>query len=52
MTKKIREKQLKKGFVVLLQKLKKEKFNQYKIDMSTINTQKIKFVEEEFKADN
>ncbi|MBQ9792345.1 MAG: hypothetical protein IJW32_01180 [Clostridia bacterium] len=51
MAEKIEEKQLKKGFAVLLQKLKKEKFNQYKIDISTINTPKIKFVEE-FKPDN
>lgn len=45
---KIEEKQLKKGFIKLFEKLKKEKFNQYKIDLSSTNTQKIKFVEEEF----
>ena len=52
MAEKIKEKQLKKGFVALFQKLKKEKFNQYKIDISTINTPKLKFIEEEFKINN
>ena len=50
MAKKIKEKQLKKGFMALHKKLKAEKFNQYKIDFISTFPQKVNIVEEEFET--
>lgn len=50
LAKKIKEKQLKKGFIALHKKLKAEKFNQYKIDFISTFPQKVNIVEEEFET--